>query len=88
MAETAQGWELGPGDIIVLNLLTGWSSMIAGGKGCCLQVQYAATPAALEAREFAKLPLVMEPRLAREIAAALLRMADSVEALRNKNNPV
>lgn len=78
MAETAQGWELA-GDIVRLNPLTGWNSMIAGGKGCCLQLQYVTSPAALAAHEVEKLPVVMTAAQAREVAAALLRMADTVE---------
>lgn len=74
-----EDWEKGPDGNIRVHPVTGWDIFVPFGMACGVRFHYPRSEQELRRGVSHKLPLVLAPAQARELAAALLKMADQAE---------
>jgi hypothetical protein len=79
MADDFAGWEKHADGSIKLNPLTGWDALVAFGMAVVIRPHFARSDGELRRGVSHKLPLVLTPSQARELAEVLLRTADRAE---------
>ena len=79
MADEFAGWEKHADGSIKINPLTGWDVFLPFGMACGLRLHFARSDGELRRGVTHKLPLVLTPAQARELAEVLLRTADRAE---------
>jgi hypothetical protein len=72
------GWELGDDGNIIVFPLTGYSMQIGMGMAVMLQAQYG-NPGDARDKPSGRLPLIMTPAQANELAQALQRAASRID---------
>lgn len=79
MAENFEGWEKDTNGALKVSPVVGWDLFVPFGMACGLRVHYAREPSDLGSGRLQYLPLILMPAQARELAAALLRTAETAE---------
>lgn len=78
--ENAMDWDTDGQGNVITRPLVGWDTATAAGIACVLRVRFAETPEKLKTGDLSRLPLVMSPAQALELAEDLRKTAERLLA--------